>query len=131
MKILLAFLSLTYVPVQLSVYSISSYFLPVLAYNWLSSSVSLSLTTFFCVILLYGCFATGFGCSFLFVTQCVLIYRGQTLNEFLRNKPSNRSLQNFSQVLGKLWFLQLCLPLPLRSQEEKSPWGYPVYYKSV
>jgi len=129
--IILRYLSMTYVSLQYSLYNISSYFLPMLVYNWIWTNVSVSWTTVFCMTVLYGSLSTGFGCLFLFIGQCVLVYRGQTMNEFLKNKPSFSSLQNFSQVLGRFWYLQLFLPLPLKSLEEKSPWGYPVYYKSV
>ena len=102
-----------------------------LVYNWLWTEISVTWMTVFCIAVFYGSLSTGFGCSFLFLSQCFLVYRGQTLYEFMNSKPSHVSLQNFSQVFGNYWFLHLLLPLPLKSLEEKSPWGYPVYFKSV
>ena len=131
MKILLSYLNITYVPIELSFFSISSYFFPMLLYNWIWTDVPVTFYTCLSMLILYCCFSASLGCMFLFFSQCALVYRGQTTFEFLKRLPPSSSIDNFSQVFGNCWVLQFFIPLPIGTKEEKSPWGYPVYYKSV
>ena len=119
LKVILVYLDIAYVPIKFSLYNISSYFLPMIVYNYLYTDINITPAVLLCLTLLYGCFSAAFGCTFLFIGECVLVVRGQTPFEYFKQKPTNMHLRrNFVQVFGKLWYLQFLLPLPIIRREK-------------
>lgn len=128
------FLHATYVPFELSAYSVFSYLFPGFIYNWIwSGAGNIDIYIFICFMVLYGALTTGFASFFFFIFEFVLILKGQTAYEFAKDirRYDQGKWKNFTTVFGSYGILYFFLPLPFKSKEENSNWGYPKFVKGI
>uniref|UniRef100_H2YGI9 Palmitoyltransferase n=1 Tax=Ciona savignyi TaxID=51511 RepID=H2YGI9_CIOSA len=134
MYVLLIYADMVYVPLSWSFYAVISYTIPGILYNWMYDYGDVSFATVSCITLSYLTFSAGFGSLFLFISQCVLLVRGQTPHEYYKNIHTfNHGIKNnITQQFGRWWFVYFIIPLPRKMENEKKlPWGAPQYFKSV
>ena len=133
-KVLKVYLKHAYYPLNFTASALLSYSPPGVIYNKLfSSDLDISLSTCFCLLIFWGAATTGMGCIGFFLSQILLVVRGQTPYEFMqKNREYDYGVwKNIELVFGKLWFVYFIVPFPQKFPGEKAIWGVPNHVQNV